>query len=339
MNENNCPAHPLLTIYILAGSSKQDWLMQSIHSITSQVRDLPVAVVASVNTTEIDPARLATEVNSTIVIRCEQERVAADLHSQHCISECTSPYIMLFHDDDLLVNGYLRTATKLLKQEAPQIITTDMEFFANDAPGQHVTKRRAWRQLQEVEALSREQLIVKILRGDAVNFASCIYRTESLQRCDLQDLNKRFGKYGDRPLMLECAGRASRILHCTGQTVLTRVHPGQDSQQEDPHGASKRTELLNYYRNELEQMAVPFDLYWTYACWRSLHDCMGKGKWKTIAWKRTAKQQSAVSPKGIAYWLAKSSIEILKQRLASRLRGDRGNSLKFELLALQSWLR
>jgi len=339
MNGNSYPADPLLTIYILAGSSNQAWLLQSIHSITSQVRDLPVAVVASINTPSIDPAMLTAEVNATIAVRCEQERVAVDQHCEHCISECASPYIMLFHDDDLLVNGYLRTAVRLLKLEAPQMITTDMEFFTNDAPGLHHTKERAWRQRQGVETLSREQLIVRILRGDAINFASCIYRTKSLQGCNLQELNIRFGKYADRPLMLECAGRAGRILHCTGQTVLTRVHPGQDSQQQDPQAASRRTALLNYYRNELEQMAVQFDRYWTYACWRSLHDCMEGDTWKGVAWKRTAHQRSAVSLLGIVYWLAKSNLERMKRALAKGLRENRGGSIKIQLLAVHRWLR
>lgn len=330
MNSTNNQTTTLLTIYILAGGTNQTWLLQSIHSITSQMGVLPVAVVASINTPSIDPAGLAAQLNPNIAVRTEQERVTADLHCQHCISECASRYIMLFHDDDLLVNGYLGTAVKLLKLQTPQIMTTDMEFFVNDAPDQHHRKRQAWRDRQEIEVLSREQLMLRMLRGDAINFASCIYQTEALQQCNLRELNKRFGKYADRPLMLECAGRGGRILHCTGQAVLTRVHPGQDSQKQDPQAASRRTALLNYYREELEQMAVRFDRYWIYACWRALHNCMEGDKWKSVAWKRTANQRSAVSLVGIVYWLVKSSQEKLKNRLANILRVNRGRSIKIQ---------
>jgi hypothetical protein len=100
------------------------------------------------------------------------------------------------------------------------------------------------------------------------------------------------------------------VLHCKGQTVFTRIHGGQDSQQLDPLAANKRTALLTYYRHELEAMSYPLDRYWLYACWRALHDCMRLSEWVSIACVKTNDNSKAISLEGIAYWTARMSKEL-----------------------------
>jgi hypothetical protein len=229
---------------------------------------------------------------------------------------------MLFHDDDLIARGYLKTAIELLKSASPDLLTSDMRFFSGSGERPEALGKVHQNRRKYVETITREELIIRMLRGDHINFASCIYRTKNLQTCRIDVLSKLFGKYADRPLMLESAGRSGRVLHCKGQTVFTRIHSGQDSQQLDPLAANKRTALLTYYRHELEAMSYPLDRYWLYACWRALHDCMRLSEWVSIACMKTNDSSKAISLGGIAYWTARMSKELTVAAIL-RFRGTR----------------
>ena len=299
----------LLTIYILAGGGNEEWLLKSANSIATQIDDLPIALVISINTPEISPLELASKVDKRIQIRSEPLRIPAHLHLRHCADACKSQYIMLFHDDDLIARGYLKTAIALLESASPDLLTSDMQFFSDSSQDHEALEKLHKRRRKHVETITREELIIRMMRGDSINFASCIYRTKNLQTCRNFELSKLFGKYADRPLMLESAGRAGRVLHCTGGTVFTRIHGSQDSQQHDAMAANKRSALLTYYRHELEAMSYPLDRYWLYACWRALHDCMKLSEWVAIACMKTNDNSKAISLEGIAYWTARMSKE------------------------------
>ncbi len=322
IEDNKQTNEPLLTIYILAGGGNQKWLLESANSIAMQINDLPIALAISINTPAISPNQLASEVDRRIRIRSEPLRVPADMHLRHCADACTSQYIMLFHDDDLIAKGYLKTAVALLQSASPDLLTSDMRFFSDSGQDHETIEKVHKRRRKHVETITREELIIRMLRGDPINFASCIYRTKNLQTCRIDELSKLFGKYADRPLMLESAGRAGRVLHCTGGTVFTRIHGSQDSQQLDPMAANKRTALLAYYRHELEAMSYPLDRYWLYACWRALHDCMSLSEWISIACLKTNDRSKAISLEGIAYWVVRMSKELIMSTIL-KFRGTR----------------
>ena len=320
-HQENKPRQPtLLTIYILAGGSNWSWLLASIESITSQVETLPIEVVVSVNSPSIDIEKLNNEVGGKAQIRNEQQRVPSEVHIWNCAVECRSPYIMLFHDDDILAPGYLKKALKLLKMQQPDLITTDMSFFSTQVPPSSIDNPRRRKDRSKMTKLTKGQLTYRMLRGDAINFASCIYQTKKLIQCDLTGIKRGYGKYSDRPLMLESAGEGGQIIHCTGNTVYTRVHQNQDSQQRDPKAEERRKALLNYYRNHLVSTKLGFRRYWTYACWRALHDCSPNIEWLRFAMTCTRPRSCDVTLVGCLYCLLKMSKENML-KVASKITG------------------
>ena len=193
-----------------------------------------------------------------------------------------------------------------------------MSFFSTQVPPSAVGHPSKRKDKSKMTKLTKGQLAYRMLRGDAINFASCIYQTKKLVQCDLTAINQRYGKYSDRPLMLESAGEGGHIIHCTGNTVFTRVHKNQDSQKRDPKAEEKRKELLNYYRNHLVSTKLGFRRYWTYACWRALHDCSPNIEWIRFALSRSKSGRCDVTLVGCLYCLLKMSRGSM-QTVASKL--------------------
>ena len=268
MNRTQDSSSPLLTIYVLIGSDQLANIRESITSITQQIHGLPIIAVASINNPRIDASQLQ-DLDPALKMLHHVERVPSWRHTELCAAHCRSPYIMAFHDDDLIAPGYLSFLIQLLTQaNPPALVTTDMRFFCGE-PGE------LWRSHQHyrMASLNRSQLALRMFRGDAVNFASCTYRTTALQAQHLQQLSEQFGKYGDRPLMLNCVADGDTLIHVQGGAVLTRVHGLQDSVQTDPMAAKHRPALLGYYGSVIRERRR-FNMLLPYAAWRSLHDCL-----------------------------------------------------------------
>lgn len=260
---NTYSSPSLLDIYVLASRNNGIFLNNAITSICSQIDGLPIKVIASLNG---DARLIETEIKPQqgLLIRTREQYLPAEAHIHKCINECTSEYIMLFHDDDVLADGHLRRAVGIIRQEMPDLILTDSVFFCDGHPkikGGQPTK---------ITRKTRTEMILLALGGENINFASCIYRTSNARSINIFDLANTYGKYADRPTMLCSVSNGSRIIFCQGSTVFTRVHSSQDSQQHDPNGALHRARLLQFYREQIERPSLSFLLCWPYACLRAL---------------------------------------------------------------------
>lgn len=269
---------PLLTVYVLIGSEQLAYIRESIASITKQIHGLPIIVVASINNPRIDASQLQ-DLDPALEMLRHVEQVPSWRHAELCAAHCCSPYIMQFHDDDLMAPGYLSCLIQVLTQHHPALVTTDMRFFCGE-PSKPLRSPKRY----QIKSLNRSQLALRMLRGDAVNFASCTYQTETLQAQNLKSLIAQFGKYGDRPLMLNCVTDGETLIHVKGGAVLTRVHRLQDSAQTDPAAAKHRPALLGYYSSVIRERRH-FNILLPYAFWRSLHDCLPSKEWLRLLLK------------------------------------------------------
>ena len=252
-----------LHIFVLASRKNALFLNEAISSICDQVGSLPITVTASLNG---DARAIFSEIKpqKRLSIKHREEYLTAESHMTQCIKECTSDYIMLFHDDDLLVDGYLDKAMRIIRKKTPDLILTDSVFFSNMRTGTAKSRKTL------ITPKTKDQVILLALGGKNINFAGCIYKADNIRGLDILELVKIFGKYADRPTMLSCVHKMSSIIFCQGGTVCTRVHHNQDSQQPDKLGASYRARLLRYYREQLDVKDLRFLIQWPYACMRSL---------------------------------------------------------------------
>lgn len=259
-----------LSVFILGARNNPVFLQEALDSITRQVGSLPISVILSLN----GDGRECTQhinLNRTVKLIVRRRPLTATGHTKQCIMECRSEYIMLFHDDDILVNGYLKRVHRLLEKSDPDLILSDCKFFNSDCKRKDLLQKHTANDHREkTQSISHRQVAGHFLRGSNINFASCVYRHEYIKTVDLDLLRQRFGKYADRPMMLESAGNGQKVFLLQGNTVLTRIHKGQDSQQADPMGVSFRKNLLEYYLELFDTIPTDILFLWPYSCLRSI---------------------------------------------------------------------
>jgi len=132
-----------------------------------------------------------------------------------------APWVMLFHDDDLLHPECVHRVTDAIGKFADvSIVLSLMQTFTGGVPA--APELRAGR----AQRLSAAQLANRLFRGLPVPFCTAVYRKEALQRCEVKV--GTYGKMFDRPLMLDVAAvSGAALIH--EPLVRYRLHPAQDS--------------------------------------------------------------------------------------------------------------
>ncbi len=135
------------------------------------------------------------------------------------------PYVMLFHDDDLLHPQYLELALTALNQykNTSLIATRYVEFEDASSPqltGLSVSKKAQYFQTQKAFANF-------MYFQERICYASAIYRTDAFLNTSLE--YERFSKFNDWPFMVKLAGHGTSILFEDPQLMWVRRHPLQDT--------------------------------------------------------------------------------------------------------------
>ena len=256
----------LLTIYILAGRDNLDYLKQSVDSAVASCSD-EVQVVLSCNNRSLE-CQLEGLIKGTEdkpEVRVRGKQLPSHIHLETCARECKTPYVMFFHDDDVLIRGYVEFCLRIIKEKRPELIMSNAEFDSRDvlSTSEEKVNRR-------IVTLSRVEMARKMLRGESVNFASCIYRADNVRSQDLEANQMKFGKFGDRPLMLESVKECDEIVYVKGNSVRVRVHDSQDSHRKDPDELRVAKNLLRYYAGLLRNSTKRWEGLWIYAAERSV---------------------------------------------------------------------
>lgn len=93
---------------------------------------------------------------------------------------------------------------------------------------------------------------LSLLSGMRIAFSSVMYRSAALRRLELDQLQRRFGRIFDRPILVElaCQGPSEWL---QSQLVLVRDHPNQDSASLREMGADNFVDMASYYRDILQE--------------------------------------------------------------------------------------
>lgn len=132
------------------------------------------------------------------------------------------PWVMAFHDDDLMHPGYLRAVAGVIERYADvALIASGMTFDA--APSADNWPRPSGR--QPVVCRQPSDLARLLYRGFPLPFCSAVYQSAVFRSLRVGD---QYGKIADRPFLLDAAERGTAIV-LPDPFVRYRVHAGQDS--------------------------------------------------------------------------------------------------------------
>lgn len=132
------------------------------------------------------------------------------------------PWTMLFHDDDLLHQNYLRDVSAALTHEpCATVAVSAMRALLNP-------ERVGWEQVNgsRYRMLTGRQLATLVYGGFPMPFCSAVYRTDVLQQGSLRF--ETYGKICDRPFVIDAAQAGGAVV-MLDPYVKYRVHANQDS--------------------------------------------------------------------------------------------------------------
>jgi len=249
---------PLITVYILA-YNRPDYLRECLESVARQtLRDFRVIVLDDNSPTSLQP--VAKEFNELVV---EYRRNPCNLRLfgnfyQAWHDPKTTPYFVIFHDDDLMHPQFLERSLKMICHPSlPAWAGSSSLEFQGEPP--------AFPNLgaDSPHYLKAADLAHGLLTGRLkVTHSSAIYRTELTSSLELQPLIDQHHIAADRPIFFALAEHRGCALSSL-PLVLYRYHSSQ-SIKISPLSEDNLLALFTTYRRVLQPIwspAVERDFY------------------------------------------------------------------------------
>ena len=166
----------------------------------------------------------------------------------HCMAiDSQSPYVMVFHEDDLMHPEYLQTAYYfLLKNSETSLFVSTMAFYNKEAIPDFEKIDSS-----NIKVITQpKELISEFLLGKSISLASCIFRKN--------DLNTKWfdlGKYsmlGDRPFMVSFLENNKTIAFADSHFILANDHLDSDGRWKQLRKEHLQNIFL-YYKNHFKR--------------------------------------------------------------------------------------
>lgn len=133
-------------------------------------------------------------------------------------------YLLLLHDDDLIHPEYLQLVLNVVNAHPEATLVT-----CSSIPWLVGTERNGPEHLRSGgHIFSQSQFAAfSYIGGGRVSFSLSVYKADTFKRINMLDHFERYGKWGDRPLMIEAVGEGLAI-KLIDRCGWAGVHPGQD---------------------------------------------------------------------------------------------------------------
>jgi glycosyltransferase involved in cell wall biosynthesis len=214
-----------LEIFIVT-FNRADMLKTAIESCLQQTAEDILITILDNASTDHTADTVASFESPNIRFLTTEKNLGFSGNIQRCQDLCTKEFILVFHDDDQLHPKYVETAFKYLKKhsDANLVVSNAITIPAESKPDFSIVKG------QPVLKLDRTYFAASLYVKNKIAFCSAIYRKDALLLLDFKDLEKKFGKWGDRPIMIEAVGNGMAIV-LTDTYIFTGRHKAQDTHQ------------------------------------------------------------------------------------------------------------
>lgn len=152
-----------------------------------------------------------------------EKNVGGEKNALKAVSMATKPYIMLFHDDDILHPSYVSFVLKALNgvDNLALITSRYSRLTSLDDKNWAPPSSRAY-----VFENCRSFAAFLYCDGKA-SFSCAVYKTERLKAAMP---GNAYGKVGDAPQMIRAAGEEKAVVFKDKRLLRYRIHAGQDSE-------------------------------------------------------------------------------------------------------------
>ena len=211
-----------LEVFILT-CNRAGLLGKSIESLLKQTADgFTITVLDNASTD--DTAAVAAGFQDPRVRILTAERNLGGLGNiQRAQQLASGKFVMLFHDDDQLHPTYVETVLRRLNQhpEAALVVSNSVNLDAGaDLEPPAAVDQTPLR-------LDRVHFAAACYLKNKIAFSTAVYRTECFKSMDLAGLSADYGKWGDRPIMIEALQNRDALM-LPGAFTYSGRHGGQD---------------------------------------------------------------------------------------------------------------
>lgn len=212
-----------LEIFILT-YNRADMLKVAIESCLQQtIKGLSITILDNASTDHTAEIVASFEEPNLHLVTAT-ENVGGLGNIKRCQSLCSKKYVMIFHDDDQLHPAYIETAYKYLRanQDVNVVVTNAATIPAKSKP----TISDA--AIHPILKLDKLHFSAALFMRNKIAFCSAIYSKTALKSLDFDNLKVNYGKWGDRPILIETVGDGAALI-LTGEYVFTGRHDAQDT--------------------------------------------------------------------------------------------------------------
>lgn len=268
---------PRVQVFVLAHNRPQ-LLRETLHSILSQDYDKLELIVSDNSTNDSVQQMVASEFVNQLVYQRNSPALPPISHFNKLLKEADGDYLVLFHDDDLMLPNFVRTLLSFLEQN---------QNYSAAAPNAYLrlenrqTKRAFYPMAPPVydvingTEMARHYLDVGLFR---MPFPGYMYRTDMIHGIFLND--EEGGKHADVSFLIKVAV-AAPVAWIGLPLFEYRIHQGNDSWKED---VPARLKLLRFiYRAttipKKSSLVNTYRLAFWFLWWRA-------GLGKRMSWRR-----------------------------------------------------
>jgi len=254
-------APPLIQVFILT-YNRPAYFQIALNSILNQNFE-DYSVVVSDNSTDDDTEQLIQRNHYPRLHYIRRKPSLPPLeHFNAVLSEVTSDYFMIFHDDDIMEPDCLKLLSKKLKNNPDAAAAGgNASCFWNEmvvSTGNFLSKKNGDRVLSSPGELAS----IYLLFDEVAPFPSYMYRRKMVNGLTLSP--NEGGKYADMSFLMKVLGKGKIIWE--GQIVMRyRKHTTQDSQKTDMKNAAS---LLQYIIQNTDIRKKSYEVrYFRYKSW------------------------------------------------------------------------
>ena len=235
----------LLTICVPT-YNRPEFLAECLKSIFAQTfQDFQVVVLDNASDKDNNQV-LAAFKDPRLIYRRRKENIGPAGNINSALRDYRStPYLMVFHDDDIMHPRLLEYEIGILEKH-PEIafVASGHAPFVGQAPTFSDTVEFDYDYIA-----SPAKLAYHLLMGAPVHFGSVVYRTSALNGIDPDRQFRSFSIIADRPLLLDVAESGGCAM-LRSPLVWYRIHPAQDTKSGNLTG-DHVIELYSYYKEKL----------------------------------------------------------------------------------------
>lgn len=225
MKSANCNSSGDLEIVVLS-CNRPSYLLECIESILRQDMSKIGKLIISDNSSNLKVETLVARQWPFLEFR-RYPHIPADKHFQDAIRLSSLPYLMLFHDDDILLPGCIERSINKIKLDGKlSAVACNAYYLYENKPSKNTLVRYAKNDFQIHHPSDLIRRYLNHWEGGIAPFPCYIYRRSCIQPEYFDSANA--GKHCDVALLLHVLSHGP-FLWMSKPLALYRVHPKSDS--------------------------------------------------------------------------------------------------------------